>query len=65
MDEDVVKEYADSKRLKFKLVSVKKDPKSFNGFLEELVDDGKNFLEKSHRENNFKKKNNAVNIYYY
>ena len=45
VNEEEVKEYADSKGMKFKLVSAKEDPQSFNDFLEELVKDGKYFLE--------------------
>ena len=40
--EEEVKEYADSKGMKYKLVSAKGNPKGFNDFLEELVVDGKN-----------------------
>ena len=45
VNEKVAKEYANSKGMKFKLVSAKENPKSFNNFLEELVNDGKFFLE--------------------
>ena len=40
--EEEVKEYADSKGMKYKLVSANGNPKGFNDFLEELVVDGKN-----------------------
>ena len=43
-EEDAI-EYANSKGMKFRLVSAKEDPKSFNDFLEELANDGKNLFE--------------------
>ena len=45
VNEKEVKDYADSKGMKFKLVSAKDDPISFIEFLEELVNDGKNIFE--------------------
>ena len=45
VNEEDVKEYANSKGMKFCLVSAKEDPKSFNDFIEELVKDGKNLYE--------------------
>ena len=45
VDEEEVKEYAKSKGMKFKKVSAKDDPISFNEFLVDLVNDGKNFFE--------------------
>ena len=43
-EEDAI-EYANSKGMKFRLVSAKEDPKSFNDFIEELVKDGKHLFE--------------------
>ena len=40
--EEEANEFADSKGMKFKLVSAKDNPKGFNDFLEELVRDAKN-----------------------
>ncbi len=37
ISEETVKQFADSKKMAFKLVSAKKDPKLFNDFLEELL----------------------------
>ncbi len=57
--EATVKEYADSKNIKYKIVSAKNEPNGFNEFIEELLKDSKPFevsLEKIKLENiNIKK----------
>ena len=47
--------------MKFKLVSAKEDPQSFNDFLEELVIDGRKFFENNKKMslNNRRKKENG------
>ena len=63
VNEEDVKEYANSKGMKFKLVSAKEDPKSFNDFIEELVIDGKNLFEDKEKIQlkNVKKKKDKCN----
>ena len=41
---DTVKEFANSKKMKFKLCSAKVDPQGFSDFVEELLKDSKPFL---------------------
>ena len=50
VDEKKAKEFADSKGMKFKLVSAKDDPRSFIDFLEELLKECRSFI--SGREKN-------------
>ena len=59
--EDEVMEYAESKGMKFKLVSAKDNPKGFNDFLEELVKDGINIFEKKRKISLVKKKKKKLN----
>ena len=42
--EEMAKNFAKTKGMKFKVVSAKEDPKSFSDFLEELVKDGKDIF---------------------
>ena len=42
--EETVRQYAESKNMKFKLVSAKEDPEGFVDFLQELLNDAKPFL---------------------
>ena len=46
VNEEDAKEFANSKGMKFKLVSAKEDPKGFNDFLEELLNDGIKYFER-------------------
>ena len=61
VDEEEVIEYANSKGMKFKLVSAKDNPKSFVDFLEELVKDGKNIFEKKRKISIVKQKKKKSN----
>ena len=45
VNEEDAKEFANSKGMKFKLVSAKEVPKGFNDFLEELLNDGIKYFE--------------------
>ena len=59
--EDEVMEYANSKGMKFRLVSAKDNPKGFNDFLEELVKDRINIFEKKRKISLVKKNKKKLN----
>ena len=59
ISEQEVRAFAESKNMKFRLVSAKNDPKLFVNFLEELLKDSKPFLVAQETINLRNKKKNA------